>query len=118
MIELEFAKRFAEDWIESWNSHDLERILSHYADDFEMSSPVIARLMNEPSGTLRGKAAVHTYWSKALGQHPQLHFELVGVYSGASSVVIHYRGHRGLGAEVFFFDTAGKVVRALAHYAS
>ena len=36
----EFARRFAEDWIASWNSHDLARILSHYTEDFEMSSPI------------------------------------------------------------------------------
>ncbi len=52
-----FAEHFARDGIDSWNSHDLQRILSHYADDFEMSSPVIIQLADEPSGTLRGKAA-------------------------------------------------------------
>ena len=41
VIEKKFAEQFAQEWIDSWNSHDLSRILSHYADDFEMSSPVI-----------------------------------------------------------------------------
>jgi len=57
-----FAEHFASDWIDSWNSHDLQRILSHYADDFEMSSPVITQLAR----TLRGKAAVGAYWAKTL----------------------------------------------------
>ena len=35
------AQRFALEWIESWNSHDLERILSHYSDDVEVTSPLI-----------------------------------------------------------------------------
>lgn len=48
-----FAERFAADWIDSWNAHDLDRVLSHYADDFEMSSPVIIQVVAEPSGTLR-----------------------------------------------------------------
>ena len=39
----EFAHQFAEDWIAVWNSHDLEAILSHYTDDFEMSSPLIVQ---------------------------------------------------------------------------
>src|ERR1700723_3107179 len=38
MMTSELALRFAE-WIAAWNAHDLPRILSHYADDFEMSSP-------------------------------------------------------------------------------
>jgi len=37
-----FAERFGADWIAAWNSHDLDRVLTHYEDDFEMSSPLIA----------------------------------------------------------------------------
>ena len=33
--------KFAVKWIESWNSHDLNRILSHYADDVEVTTPMI-----------------------------------------------------------------------------
>ena len=40
MIERAWAEEFARDWVESWNSHDLERMLAHYADDFEMTSPL------------------------------------------------------------------------------
>lgn len=117
MISREFALHFANEWLVSWNAHDLEQILSHYADDFEMSSPVIAQLMNEPSGTLRGKAAVRAYWTKALAQRPDLHFELANVFVGAGSVTVTYRGHRGLSAEVFWFNADLKVFRAAAHYA-
>jgi hypothetical protein len=110
------ALRFAEDWIASWNSHDLERVLSHYTEDFEMASPVIEQLMGEPSGVLKGKASVRAYWAKALARLPDLHFELLKVFVGARSIVIHYRGPKGLGAEVFWFNADGKVDRAAAHY--
>jgi ketosteroid isomerase-like protein len=72
-----FAEHFAADWIGSWNAHDLRRVLSHYADDFEMSSPVIIQVAAEPSGTLRGKAAVGAYWAKALELTPNV-IELKG----------------------------------------
>jgi ketosteroid isomerase-like protein len=39
--------RFASDWIAAWNSHDLDRILAHYEDDFEMTSPLIVALVGE-----------------------------------------------------------------------
>jgi len=52
MIDKAFAERFAMEWIESWNAHDLDRVLSHYTDDFEMSSPVIPRIAGETSGRL------------------------------------------------------------------
>ena len=114
----DIALQFAHEWIAAWNAHDLERILAHYTEDFEMESPVIVDLMGEPSGKLTGKPAVRDYWSKALALLPDLHFELIDVYAGAASVVIHYNGPRGASAEVFWFDAEGKVSRAAAHYAA
>jgi SnoaL-like domain len=117
MIDKTFAEHFAIDWIESWNSHDLDRILSHYSDDFEMSSPLIAQIAGEPSGILKGKEAVGAYWKKSLMLIPDLHFELVTTLVGANSVTIYYRSARGMAAEVFYFNDAGKVSKAFAHYA-
>jgi len=112
-----FAEHFAADWIESWNAHDLRRVLSHYADDFEMSSPVIIQVAAEPSGTLRGKAAVGAYWAKALELFPQLHFELISVLLGVNSITLYYKGvHDRLVAEVFHFGARQEVSRAFAHY--
>ena len=81
-MDRSFADRFAADWISSWNARDLERVLSHYADDFEMSSPIIIQVAGEPSGTLRGKGAIRAYWSAALELIPDLHFELISVLVG------------------------------------
>lgn len=117
MLTREFAERFARDWIEAWNSHDLERILSHYADDFVMASPRIAVVAGEPSGVLQGRRAVGDYWRKALALAPQLRFELIATLVGADSLAVHYRGVRGQAVEVFFFDAEGRVTRAAAHYA-
>jgi len=117
MIDADFAAHFAADWIAAWNAHDLDRILAHYSDDFEMSSPVIVQIAGEPSGRLKGKAAVGAYWAKALALIPELHFELVTTLLGVDSVTLYYKGVRGLAAEVFFFDPERKVARACAHYA-
>ena len=117
MLDKSFANRFAADWIASWNTHDLEGILTHYTDDFEMSSPVIPLLAGEPSGVLKGKAALRAYWAKALQRAPNLHFELITTLAGVNSVTLYYKGGRGLSAKVFHFDQHGKVTRAYAHYA-
>jgi ketosteroid isomerase-like protein len=117
MMEKEFSERFANDWIAAWNSHDLRRILAHYEDDFEMSSPIIPVLVGESSGKLRGKAAVGDYWAKALQKIPDLRFELVTVLAGVESVTVYYKGPKGLAAEVLHFGPGGKVRAAFAHYA-
>jgi hypothetical protein len=117
MLTNEFAACFSKEWIAAWNAHDLPRILAHYSDDFEMSSPYIAQLLGDPSGTLKGKRAVGEYWRRALERAPNLHFELVETLAGIDSVVLYYKGARGMAAEVFFFDQDGLVTKACAHYA-
>jgi len=116
-MDADFARDFSHEWIEAWNSHDLERVLSHYADDFEMNSPVIVQVAGEPSGRLQGKVAVGAYWAKALALIPDLRFELISTLVGIDSITLYYRGAQGrLAAEVFHFGPDGKVVRAFAHY--
>lgn len=116
-IDQHFAEHFAHDWIDSWNSHDLGRILAHYSDDFAMSSPVIVEIAGESTGTLKGRDAVGAYWAKALALLPDLRFELIATLVGVDSITLYYRGARGLAAEVFHFGEDRKVVRAYAHYA-
>jgi ketosteroid isomerase-like protein len=117
MIDRAAGQRFADEWIAAWNSHDLDRILTHYADDFEFTSPVIVEVMGEPSGTLRGKPAIRTYWSKALARVPELRFTLTEVMCGIRSVVINYVRHDGRHASEWFeLDANGVVVRSAAHY--
>lgn len=117
MIAQEFAEDFAREWIDAWNSHDLSRVLSHYADNFEMSSPIIVTIAGEPSGTLKGKDKVGAYWAKALQLIPDLRFELISTLVGVNSITLYYKGARGrLAAEVFHFGPDQKVVKAYAHY--
>jgi hypothetical protein len=117
MLDKAFAEHFAAGWIAAWNSHDLDRVLSHYADDFEMSSPIITQIAGEPSGKLKGKKAIGAYWAKALALIPNLHFELVTTLVGAHSITLYYKSHRGMSAEVFIFGPDKKVSAAFAHYA-
>ncbi len=119
MISIKQAQQFAREWVDAWNSHDLDRILSHYADDFQMTSPFIVTMMNEATGTIKGKEKVRAYWAQALERLPDLHFDLIEVLASVDSITIYY--HAVLGkraAEVFFFDDNGKVRRAVAHYNS
>lgn len=116
VLSRQFAEAFADAWIAAWNAHDLARILSHYSDDFVMSSPRIPLVVGEDSGVLVGKAAIGAYWEKALALAPTLHFQRVAVFLGADSIVLHYLGMRGPAAEVFFFNAEGQVIRAAAHY--
>ena len=113
----EFAKQFADDWVKAWNSHDVTQILSHYTDDFEMHSPVIAHLTGQTQGVLKGKSAVGAYWARALVLMPDLHFELIDVFTSVDAMSIHYRGARNKRVvEVLHFNADGLVCCAQAFY--
>jgi hypothetical protein len=102
--------RYAEQWVRAWNAHDIEAVLDHFADDVVFTSPVAVRVVPESGGVVRGKAALRDYWAAALKTLPQLHFDVVGVYRGESTLVINYRNHRGdLVNEVLTFDADGLV---------
>jgi uncharacterized protein (TIGR02246 family) len=88
---LELAGR----WVAAWNSHDVEAVLTHFSDDVVFTSPVAAQLVPGSAGVLRGKDALRAYWTTALERVPDLHFEVVAVYTGVDHVVINYRNHVG-----------------------
>jgi hypothetical protein len=117
MITKESASAFAQHWVDSWNSHDLDKILSHYTDDFEMTTAFIVSIMNEPTGTLKGKNKVGEYWSTALKKYPELEFKLIDVLYGVNSITIYYHSILGKkAAEFFLFGADGKVIKSIAHY--
>jgi ketosteroid isomerase-like protein len=117
MITGSFAAHFARDWIEAWNAHDLDRVLGHYDDDFEMTSPLIVSLMSEPSGTLRGKTRVRAYWARALERRPGLKFELKHVTFGVDSLAIHFQSETGRSSvDWMIFGKDGKVAKSYAHH--
>ncbi|HET9958796.1 MAG TPA: nuclear transport factor 2 family protein [Polyangiaceae bacterium] len=107
---------FAAEWIAAWNARDVDRVLEHYAEDVRFSSPLVASIAGEPTGSLTGKPALRAYWSKALASLPELRFTLVDVLAGVNTVTLYYRGHRGTVAETFHFDEAGRVRAANACY--
>jgi hypothetical protein len=117
VIDPEFARELAAEWVAAWNTHDLERIFSHYTDAFEMRSPLIAERGFSADGVLRGKPAIRPYWSAGLAASPPIRFELIDVYAGADTVVIHYRSvGRRIVTEVLELDADRRIIRGSACY--
>jgi ketosteroid isomerase-like protein len=116
-VEIAEARRFAQHWVEAWNAHDLDGVLSHFTDDAAFSSPVAGQLLPETGGVLRGKAAIRAYWAVGLERIPDLRFEVVDVYTGIDIVVINYRNHTGgLVNEVLHVNADGLVTSGAGTY--
>jgi len=117
MFQKQFASKFAREWIEAWNSHDLDRVLSHYATDVELTSMFVPRILGIASGTVRGIGMLRLYFSEAFAKYPNLKFLTRQVYTGASSLVVEYESAGGrLAAEMMSLNERGLITRVHAHY--
>jgi hypothetical protein len=117
MLTEEKAQEFARHWVAGWNSHNLDEIMSHYAADVVLVSPVAAQILGDPSGTVQGKEAVRAYFKRGLEAYPSLAFSLVDVMWGISSVVLYYVNQKGTKTgELMEIGADSKVVRVIAHY--
>jgi ketosteroid isomerase-like protein len=118
MITEEFAKQFAEEWVSSWNAHDLDRILNHYSDDFTIETPMASKLMPGSNGVVEGKSAVKAYWTLGLERIPDLKFEVIDVLAGVNGLTIYYinKATGRKSTEVMFFNSDGKVSKAYVFY--
>jgi ketosteroid isomerase-like protein len=115
MIDQQWALAFAHDWIDAWNARDMDRILAHYSDDFEMSSPLIVARLGLPAGVLKGKDAVRDYWLPSVAMEPPLQFVLIDVFVGVDAVTLYYHSvGRRMVAETLFIDSTGRVTRGMA----
>jgi ketosteroid isomerase-like protein len=111
------ARKFASAWIADFNSRDVERILSHYADSVRFTSPIIRTVLGEMTGKLAGKTELRAYFTKAIAAAPDLKFDLGDVYLGINGLTINYHNHRNQRvAETIEFGLDGKITRCFVAY--
>ena len=80
----------AKAWILAWNQHDIDQVLSAFADE----ALFVSNLAQVYTGAthVRGKEALRQYWQAAIADRQDLHFELLDAICDASTqtVVVHY----------------------------
>jgi len=112
----EEASRFAGDWADAWNARDVERVLSHFADEVTFTSPTALAVAG--TGTVRGKEALRNYWNAALSRVDSLRFTVDRVVwdPGTRELAIIYasaiNGRTRRVSENLIFGPDGLVVRA------
>jgi hypothetical protein len=115
----EEARNLADHWIAAWNAHDLDSIMSHYADAIELTSPVAAQLLGASDGKVVGNAALRAYFRRGLDAYPELNFRLTDVLCGLNSLVLYYTNQKGTRtAEFMELSPSGKVTRVVANYSA
>ncbi|MBV9181840.1 MAG: nuclear transport factor 2 family protein [Acidobacteria bacterium] len=109
------AQAFAHAWIEAWNSHNLEAIMSYYAPEVVLVSPTAAKILNCSSGVVEGTKALRAYFARGLERYPNLTFELKDVLAGISNILVYYVSEAGIRTGEFMeFGSHGKIIRVAA----
>jgi ketosteroid isomerase-like protein len=119
MITESNALNLAQQWLDAWNNHDLEEILSHYAEEIELTSPFVAKLTGNFVKSLQGKEALRDYFARGLENYPDLKFVPLQILIGVDSIVIYYRSVQDLlAAEFMLVNEAGLITKIVAHYSN
>src|SRR4051812_29935646 len=115
----DFATAFAKSWVDAWNAHDLEKILSHYSEDFIIESPLAIQLYPQSNGIVTGKSEVRRYWTIGLERSPDLRFEIVDVFFGVNSLALYLfnSSSNKKSVEVMRFNGEQKVDKVIVCYA-
>ena len=105
--------KFAQEWQDGWNSHDLDRIMAHYHEEVVFRSTRAQALVGK--GELVGHSELRRYWAKALKHQPELKFQVQDILVGHEMLVTIYSNqNKSLATETFYFNAEGRVFRAAA----
>lgn len=115
----EDAVAHAKDWIEAWNSRDLDRILSHYSRDVVFEAQTVKTRWSKPDGRLQGIAELRKHFARGLELAPELTFHLDQVFLAPSGYAILYtRENGGRVIDAVVLDDEGRAMYVTAYYTS
>lgn len=86
-------KTIAQNWFDAFNAHDLEGLLSLYADDARHYSPKLKVRQPETNGLIYGKAMLRAWWKEAFDRLPTLNYEVVRLTADDEQVFMEYIRH-------------------------
>ena len=114
------ALAFASQWINNWNSRDVEAVLSHFHEACRFESPLAKTYAG--SSVISGKQDLRAYWISALGRIETLRFDLeTAVWDqGKRTLVVFYVAHLNgrimRACEAMTFDPSGGQHTGRAYY--
>lgn len=113
----EDAEAHAKEWIEAWNSHNLERILSYYSQNVVFEAETVKVRWKKADGKLHGIAELRKHFALGLELAPHLKFQLEQVFLAPSGYAILYRRENGNRViDTIINDDGGDAVKVIAYY--
>jgi ketosteroid isomerase-like protein len=77
-------------WFMAFNTHNLEQLLSLYADEAEHFSPKLKIRQPESKGLVIGKQAMREWWQDAFDRLPSLKYKVTSLTANGDRVFMEY----------------------------
>jgi hypothetical protein len=77
-------------WLDAFNEHDMNKLLSLYDDEARHYSPKLKIARPETHGYISGKAALHQWWENAFERLPGLRYQVTSLTAGSGRVFMEY----------------------------
>lgn len=77
-------------WFESFNSHNLEQLVSLYDEHAEHFSPKLKIRKPETNGLIKGKKELRIWWQDAFDRLPTLHYKVTSLTANNERVFMEY----------------------------
>lgn len=108
------------EWDQRTRAHDLDGLLQLYAPDAILETPLIARILNQPSGILSGREAIRPFFEQGTKNRPN---ELVRWYrtgryqfDGHTLIWEYPRSHPDGGEQVDLAEIMDLQGRQITHH--
>lgn len=77
-------------WLDAFNSHQLEQLLSLYDEEAKHFSPKLKIRKPETNGFVEGKSALREWWKEAFERLPSLHYKVTSLTANGDRVFMEY----------------------------
>lgn len=86
----EDLKNIATLWFKAFNEHQLEDLLSLYAEDAEHFSPKLLDREPETKGLIKGKPTLRKWWKDCFDRLPSLQYDVQRLTADSEQVFMEY----------------------------
>ncbi len=84
------SEDIAQNWLDAFNDHNLDQLLSLYDDNAIHFSPKLKEMKPETNGLIKGRHALNAWWADAFERLATLHYKKVNIISNAEYAFIEY----------------------------
>lgn len=116
VLTYDWARSQAEAWCDAWNRRDLNAVMSHYAPDVQVCSPLVKKRFPLSDGWLYGAQALHDYFEIGM-TNSALQFTFQDLRLGHNAATVLYLRESGMRvSDTNLFNSSGHIQQMIACY--